>query len=477
VTLAEGCGRDDDVGYDIVSERLSIILATSNGTGMGHLARASATALALADRADPVIFSLSRALPLVRSLGLRGEYCPSHHSRPMAAPTWQSYLSERIIALAAETKARVFAFDGAWPYSGIAFARAKMPEMAFVWVRRGMWRPGSNIAALARAQPFDVVLEPGDLAAAADRGATASRNDATRVAPMTLLEQVARISRAEARVALGLDPDRPVALVTLRTDSPGADSAGASAIRVLLRQPEWQIALTRTPLTVSELVLETDRIVPLKEVFPLASYLSAFDATVTAAGYNSFHEMLYAGVPTLFVPTKAAVTDDQQARARWALDHGLALAAAEDQPTDVAGATETLLDLAVREKLVTRYAEIPAPCGAHEAASVLADLAARFEHHRFSARERLDTARRKARPLATTMLGPRTVQRLERLIGRAEETVPRPPGPVRFIEEADTEDLASGLPVEDLLLGASATYRARRKDIADRYYGRGPVGG
>jgi len=38
-------------------EKPTIILATSNGVGMGHLARASAVALAIKDVANPIIVS------------------------------------------------------------------------------------------------------------------------------------------------------------------------------------------------------------------------------------------------------------------------------------------------------------------------------------------------------------------------------------------------------------------------------------
>ncbi len=40
-------------------EKPTIILATSNGVGMGHLARASAIALALKEYANPIIVSMA----------------------------------------------------------------------------------------------------------------------------------------------------------------------------------------------------------------------------------------------------------------------------------------------------------------------------------------------------------------------------------------------------------------------------------
>ena len=47
----------------------------------------------------------------------------------------------------------------------------------------------------------------------------------------------------------------------------------------------------------------------------LAEHFAAFDVAVCAAGFNTIHELLFAGVPTLVVP-QTKIADDQLARAR-----------------------------------------------------------------------------------------------------------------------------------------------------------------
>ena len=56
----------------------------------------------------------------------------------------------------------------------------------------------------------------------------------------------------------------------------------------------------------------------------MSRYLRAFDATVSAAGYNAYHELIRFGVPSLFVPMRRQ-TDDQEARARYAEESGVGL--------------------------------------------------------------------------------------------------------------------------------------------------------
>ncbi|MDV6011087.1 glycosyltransferase [Haloechinothrix sp. LS1_15] len=454
------------------ADRPRVILATSNGTGMGHLARAAATALACED-IEPIIFSLSRALPLVAGLGLRCEYCPSRGPTGMTDSTWQHYLAARLQALVNESGARVVAFDGAWPYAGLQIARARLAGVAFVWIRRGMWQPGVNEKALRQRRMFDRVVEPGELAGAADHGATADLGDALVVSPVTLLERVTRLPRQQAARELGLDPGKPTALVTLRaapgpaggTDDadPGADpDAARAAVRAVLATRDWQVAMTSTSISPGELGVDDERVVTLRGVFPLARYLAAFNVAVTEAGYNSFHEVLHAGLPSLIVPTRAAVTDDQTGRARWAEREGLALAAAESEPGQVANRADHLLLPETRESLAARCASLPAPRGAAETAAELAALAEEFTRHRFSTAERSRTARLHLRPLAV-----RAASALPGGLGKRLARSPANPAAPEF-----TGDLAEiETATEHIPPGASATYRATRERIAAHYYG------
>jgi UDP-N-acetylglucosamine:LPS N-acetylglucosamine transferase len=56
--------------------------------------------------------------------------------------------------------------------------------------------------------------------------------------------------------------------------------------------------------------------------FPISRAIAAFDFSVSAAGYNTFHEVIAQGLPTIFVPNRHPSMDDQGARAEFAQDHG-----------------------------------------------------------------------------------------------------------------------------------------------------------
>ena len=61
--------------------------------------------------------------------------------------------------------------------------------------------------------------------------------------------------------------------------------------------------------------------------------MNGFDLAVSAAGYNSFVELMHFGVPTVFVPQRRDA-DDQHLRAQWAVEAGAAVCA---DPADLGG--------------------------------------------------------------------------------------------------------------------------------------------
>jgi hypothetical protein len=448
-----------------------------------------AIALALDRRAEPIFFSMSLAMPAVLALGMRGEYCPSYHREVMPRPLWDHYLADRIRALVAETSANALVFDGVAPYRGLLWARADLPSVAFVWVRRSMWRPGVNTRSLRARRFFDLVIEPGDLALAADRGQTARLTDARRISPVTLVEQVEPLSRDAAASRLGLDPSRPTAVVTLRGDPRADGGQAAVAVQELLTHPDWQVAVPSRPISAGHWSRSpVGPIVVLPEVFPLARYLSAFDVAVSEAGYNSFHELLFAGIPTALVPTSAAVTDDQEARAEWAATHGVAIRAAEEDGAGIAAAVKQLADPVVRADLRRRCAALPRPEGAAEAAEILINLNATFDSHRSSWPERVELTLTKVQGMAERHLGPRLRAGIRTALHRSPERGPasrlsvqvtdklQPRAgtggrmPLLIAEQVRLADLTSGFPVEHLLAGSREAYRAEREQIARRYY-------
>ena len=461
-------------------EKPTIILATSNGVGMGHLARASAIALALKEYANPIIVSMAGGIAEIPEfMGIRCEYIPGRDRMWMSREKWDEYLRDRLLALVDETGAHVMSFDGVVPYPGVIAAKVSHPKLALVWVRRGLWqkKPQRFVLGL-QSQMMDYIVEPGDFARAYDFGPTAERKDARITASVSLFQKDTALSRDEARNVLGLDLNRPAVLVQLGTGDSDVNEKMTAALSGLLGWKDLQVILTKQPLDKDGKSLAPVGLdIRVVRHFPLARVLHAFDASVCATGYNGVHELLPAQVPTVFV-SNIRGTDDQEARAQWCHDMGFALRANQADLGDITATVKKLQDAEVRARLSKKCAELPDPSGGAEIAKILYELAVREEpirpswlrYNQLRIQEHVNRGMRhvaymglRRLALVYRFINPHIVVQVTRQEppiwgsqNTAQELHPLIKGEQRF---------------EHLITGASDAYIKRRKEIAEAAYG------
>jgi UDP-N-acetylglucosamine:LPS N-acetylglucosamine transferase len=461
-------------------EKPTIILATSNGVGMGHLARASAIALALKEYANPIIVSMAGGIAEIPEfMGIRCEYIPGRDRMWMSREKWDAYLRDRLMALADETGARVMSFDGVVPYPGVIAAKVSHPKLALVWVRRGLWqkKPQRFVLGL-QSQMMDYIVEPGDFARAYDFGPTAERKDARLTASVSLFQKDTALSRDEARKVLGLDLDRPAVLVQLGTGDSDVNEKMTAALSGLLGWKDLQVILTKQPLDKDGKSLAPEGLdIRVVRHFPLARVLRAFDAGVCATGYNGVHELLPAQVPTVFV-SNIRGTDDQEARAQWCHDMGFALRANQADLGDITATVKKLQDADVRARLSMKCAELPDPTGGAEIAKILYELAVREEpfrpswlrYNQLRIQEHINRGMRHV-----AYMGLRRLALIYRFINpHMVVQVTREEAPIWGSQNTAKElhPLIKGEQrFEHLITGASNAYIARRKEIAEAAYG------
>ncbi len=345
---------------------------------MGHLARASAIALALKPIANPIIVSMAGGIAEISDyMGIRTEYIPGRDRNWMTRDLWDQYLRDRLVALVEETDAKLISYDGVVPYPGIIAAKVKAPQVSFVWVRRGLWqkKPQRFVLALQSAM-MDYIVEPGDIARSYDHGPTAKRKDAQLTSPVSLFQNDTALSRAESRKILGLDPHNPAVLVQLGTGDSDVNEKMTAALSGLIGWKDLQVVLTKNPIDKNGISLAPDGL-NLKVVrhFPLAQLLHAFDASVCATGYNGVHELLPAQIPTVFV-SNIRGTDDQEARAQWCHDFGFALRADQADLANITATIKKLQDPQVRASLSAKCGELPPVTGGAEIAQIFLKLIA-----------------------------------------------------------------------------------------------------
>jgi UDP-N-acetylglucosamine:LPS N-acetylglucosamine transferase len=457
----------------------TIILATSNGVGMGHLARASAIALALKPVANPIIVSMAGGIAEISEyMGIRTEYIPGRDRDWMTRDLWDQYLRDRLVALVEETDAKLISFDGVVPYPGVIAAKVKAPHISLVWVRRGLWqkKPQRFVLGLQSAM-MDYIVEPGDIARSYDHGPTSKRKDAELTSPVSLFQKNTALSREESRKILGLDPNRPAVLVQLGTGDSDVNEKMTAALAGLIGWKDLQVVLTKKPIDKDGNSLAPDGL-DLKVIryFPLAQVLHAFDAGVCATGYNGVHELLPAQIPTVFV-SNIRGTDDQEARAQWCHDFGFALRADQADLADITATVKKLQDPQVRTSLSAKCAELAEVSGSTEIAQIFLKLIAdqsaikpgSLTYRRLMLQDHINRGMRHIAYIGLRRIA--LIYRKFRPHPDAAKMATVAPIFSQVTATAELRDLIKGdVRFEHMIAGASDAYKKRRQEIAHTAY-------
>ncbi|MBO3736226.1 glycosyltransferase [Actinoplanes flavus] len=358
----------------------AVLLVSDNGVGLGHLSRLMAIGRRLPDGTPVVIATQSHGALVAHREGFLTEYIPSRKTLGLPRDDWAELLRSRLEYLIELHRPAVVAVDSV-PHDGIVAAARAHPGITWVWVRRPMWRRDTGTEWIERRDAFDHVLEPGEFAAAADEGPTvADRAGVRLVGPITYLEPDELAEPEDARQALGIEPDRPAALLQLGAGNINDIASPIARIARHLRAAGFQLVLAESAIATEPMPpVEGAQIVKL---YPMSRYLRGFDLVVSASGYNSFHELIAFGIPAVFLPNRETGLDDQVSRARFAAAAGAALIIEDPDGPDLDRVLAQAVRAEVREALSRRCAEVAPRGGAADAAGWLADFIDRPEDAR-----------------------------------------------------------------------------------------------
>jgi UDP:flavonoid glycosyltransferase YjiC (YdhE family) len=349
---------------------------SSNGEGLGHVTRLLAIARKLPSDVTPIFGSLSHGIGVIEDAGYHAEMIVSHRYANVDEAAAYPWMADELAEMLSRHAPDVFVFDGGNPYRFMSEVVGPRRRPAYVWMRRGMWRKEQdNSAVIAKERLFDAIIEPSDLAASRDQGATATRKEGVVLTdPIRLIDDDEQLSREEARLRLNLAPDRPAALVQL---GPGARRDLTFALKqvftALQSHPEIQIVNLTTPIN-RNLACFSDHVTDVT-IYPIARFLRAFDFAVSAAGYNSFHELVAARIPTIFLVSMTPELDDQEGRAAFAETAGAGYALKAENLSALPGLLERMADPARRALMQENCGRLSASNGAQQAADLIAELA------------------------------------------------------------------------------------------------------
>ncbi len=358
----------------ITSAQRRIMMFSQNGVGLGHVVRQLAISRHLSKHHDILFCSMSQAIDVIDAYGYQVEYLPSHIYSGVEYIDWHPWARDQVEQMVDFYDVGAVVLDGSVPYLGLLDAVAPRPDTRLVWIRRPMWRPtAESLLRIAQQKFFDLIIEPAELAGEVDKGPTVAHRDrCVCVDPIRLLEERELLTRAQAATALKLDPERPAALIQLGSGA-NRDIVGLTD-RILEAARKFdglQVVIAEWLNSAEALDLWDD--VPCLSGFPISRYFRAFDFSISAAGYNSFHEVLSYGLPTIFIGNPRKYMDDQGARAEFAAQHGAAMVSGS-APREIAATLARIMEQDERRAIEKAARRLSRPNGAKAAADAIRRL-------------------------------------------------------------------------------------------------------
>jgi hypothetical protein len=332
--------------------------------------------MAIAERmstdVEPVFFTRSAGSALISERGHAVDYIPWAVKIGVTDHSWNVAYGQELLAAIESMDISAVVFDGTYPFPGLVDVAFVRPDLAWIWIRRSLWVPGQ---ALDEEQQscFDMIIEPGELAHDEDHGPTHDmRGPVAKVGPILLADPGVGLPRGEGAARLGVDPDQFTVAVQLGSQRNFDFEDMPRLIMQDLIRRNLQIVQIENPLALPA-TQEWPGIVH-RRLFPLSDCLSAVDLLIANAGYNTFHECVYGGVPAIFVPNEAPEMDDQNLRAAYAQSAGLGLRLRASELGRVRTTIDEALSEDFRHELRRRSARLEFRNGAGEAARYIEQL-------------------------------------------------------------------------------------------------------
>ncbi len=301
------------------------VFMPTNGNGLGHAQRCLLIAEAM-EQADPVQFAaFPSCTPLIQN---RGFDCQTLVQKSDNFP--EPFANDLVNHLRLSDQLGTgdhLVFDGGYVFDSV-YRCILEKRLRATWIRRGLWRPGQiNATALEREKIFSQVIVPNEAFDELNTNYTFGPK-LHNVGPIVRRDKVDDAQRSLLRDKLKarFDRDFDQLVITMLGGGVAADrSAQIQTICAGLdrRANCLNLILVWPNATIAPAIYgwKGTRVITSQNALKLAQLA---DLTISAVGYNSFHEIMYHAVPAIFVPQMAPFMDDQERRALAAAERGFA---------------------------------------------------------------------------------------------------------------------------------------------------------
>lgn len=303
----------------------SILFIVINGDGLGHLTRALAVARRIArinPNAEIIFYTTSLAADVIRKIGFSYYYVPARERVPYYVPEkeWESWILSQLCTILNTYKPNIVVFDGAFPTTAIINPLIKQENMKKIWLKREGDR--SNMKKLnVFERYFDYIIVPKEIGLEYDE----TNRNKLYFSPILLVDGTESYKRNQVRELLRVDENKHLWYVQMGNEESTSYKEFISFLLSILLKNKDNIVLLGESLMNRSLNIKHERVVTLRN-YPNSVYFNAIDFAISAAGYNTFHELLFFKIPSIFIPNNKVLKDDQGARAKRGQDLGVGIA-------------------------------------------------------------------------------------------------------------------------------------------------------
>jgi len=305
-------------GSSVNESKNCVLLFPTNGVGFGHFTRMYAVGKAIRKHSPETEVIFFTPMPTLHVPYV--DNFPTYHMagkykfNDMSSSEWNGLVEEQLQMVLDSHNPKLFMFDGAYPYRGMLNAIRRKTKMSKIWMRRGMIKKGSKIP-VDSIEFFDKVIHPGDALPPKEQGLEHSV-EIQHVPPILLVQPDEMLPREEACGRLGIPSSATVWYVQLGAGQINdIESEIRMTIEALLESDAECFIVIGESLLGQRVSFSNKRVRILRD-YPNGIYFKAFDYSIQAGGYNSFHEMRANQIPTIFYPNMSTGMDDQLARCR-----------------------------------------------------------------------------------------------------------------------------------------------------------------
>ena len=298
----------------------------TNGNGLGHAQRCALVAEALPKGAATAQFAaFPSCVDMLQSRGF-----PTLPMAQRTAEHSQEYANDLLNYLRLKQTLHAgdqLVFDGGYVFDSVYRAVSEL-NLSATWIRRGLWQASQvHPTALERERVFDRVIVPHEAFPELNSDYSGG-GKLHHVGPIVNTQRIDAGERQNIRDGLAERFGRAPSKLVVSMLGGGMASDRASQLHMLsalmdAREDALHLVVAWPNAVIDNglYAWKNTEVVSTKHAARLAQ---AADLVISAAGYNSFHEMLYAQVPAIFIPQHAPYLDDQESRARAAADRDAA---------------------------------------------------------------------------------------------------------------------------------------------------------